>query len=376
MNKHFIDLKIETKDSLSTIKDLYRHNIEIEHITYLNNNIIVKVSYNDYLEISKYYKTKILKHYNLYGLKNDIKKDKFYILSIILLFIFIYIISNIIIDIKIVTSNYEMNNLITYELNKHEVKKYTLKKDYYKLLEIKEQILNDNKDTIEWLEIENIGMSYVVKVENRIINNIEKETSYCNLVAKKDGLIKRFNISKGELLVNINDYVKQGDILVTGSINYNEENKNNVCAEGVIYANTWYNMNIKINTSYKEKNITKNKRYNLSIKNKDIDYRLFKDRLDNYETTKKRILKLFNTEIFLDTDYELESITKEYKEEDIENLIDKEIKNKFSNLLKDEYKIVSKNVLKKEIKDSIIDIDIFVVVEENIAKKEEYQIME
>ena len=57
-------------------------------------------------------------------------------------------------------------------------------------------------------------------------------------------------------------------------------------------------------------------------------------------------------------------------------MIDNEIQSKFQNLLKEDYKIVSKKVLKKDVNNSIIDIDIFIVVEENIAVEEKYEIIE
>ncbi len=43
---------------------------------------------------------------------------------------------------------------------------------------IKNKILEENKDTLEWLEIIRNGTKYTIRVEERIINNKIKITKY------------------------------------------------------------------------------------------------------------------------------------------------------------------------------------------------------
>ena len=56
-------------------------------------------------------------------------------------------------SIKIVYNDKEVIKTIEKELKKYGIEKYKLKKDYIYLNEVKENILKNNKDTLEWLEI-------------------------------------------------------------------------------------------------------------------------------------------------------------------------------------------------------------------------------
>ena len=73
-------------------------------------------------------------------------------------------------------------------------------------------------------------------------------------------------------------------------------------------------------------------------------------------------------------DYEVQSETKKYSEDELNKLIEDEVNSKMKTLLKSDYEIVKKKVLKKSLNDSIIDIDVFVVALENIAEEKEYTI--
>jgi len=64
-----------------------------------------------------------------------------------------------------------------------------------------------------------------VRVEERIINNYEEESGFCHIVASKSGIVKSISTKKGVSLVNINDYVSSGEILISGEIKLNEEVK-------------------------------------------------------------------------------------------------------------------------------------------------------
>ena len=168
--------------------------------------------------------------------------------------------------------------------------------------------------------------------------------------------------------------VKKGDILVTGAIKFNEEVKNNVCASGKVYANTWYNVNIKVPSTYQENIKTGAKRFNMSLKNKNNNYLIFKPRLSNYVSEEKKILSILGNSLYLTLDYEVQSETKKYYEDELNKLIEDEVNSKMKTLLKSDYEIVTKKVLKKSLNDSIIDIDVFVVALENIAEEKEYTI--
>lgn len=371
---HFVKVAIKTNNNISLVQSLNRMSINIYEINYEQKKVLLKITYADYKKIKKYYNCKIVKHYNIYGYKDKFQRMKIYYLAIIVFIILTFFLSRIILEVKVIHTNPIIRELILRDLKDYNIKKYTIKKDFASLEKIKNEIVLNNKEQIEWLSIENVGMKYIIRVEERIINKKEENNKYCNLVATKDGLVKSFNISRGDALISNNMNVKKGDILVTGAIKFNEEVKNNVCASGKVYANTWYNVNIKVPSTYQENIKTGAKRFNMSLKNKNNNYLIFKPRLSNYVSEEKKILSILGNSLYLTLDYEVQSETKKYSEDELNKLIEDEVNSKMKTLLKSDYEIVTKKVLKKSLNDSIIDIDVFVVALENIAEEKEYTI--
>lgn len=64
-----------------------------------------------------------------------------------------------------------------------------------------------------------------------------------HLVAKKKGTIIGMFIEEGEAKAKINDFVKPGQLLVSGLIG-NDERKKIVPAKGEVLAETWYKANV------------------------------------------------------------------------------------------------------------------------------------
>lgn len=283
------------------------------------------------------------------------------LISIILL-IFIY--SNIIIEINIETSNKYYYNIISNELAKYKLNKYTIKKSEKKLNEIKNKILDNNK-SIEWLNIENVGMKYNIKLEPNISYEIEEKHSKCDIVSTKDATITKVISSNGVELKEINDYVKKDDVLITGEIKLQDETKNYICAEGTVYGKTWYTIKIKTTKYYENKTNTKKKRYNIEFNNK----KLFKDKYFYHDDTKKRLIKIFNNEINIIKEQEVNKEYLKYDEDTLYKMIDKLIEEKMNSQLKDNYKIIERKLLKKVDNNSTIELEYFIVAEEIISTK-------
>ena len=210
-------------------------------------------------------------------------------------------------------------------------------------------------------------MKYIINVEPKVNKEKQEEPPYCNVISLKDSMVTRIITSKGMEVVDVNDSVKKGDILISGDIKFNEETKEQVCASGQVYGHTWYTVNITIPRNYEEITKLSKKRYNLEISFNNKKYRLFKDRLTKYQTQSKEIVNLLGFKLSLLKDTEIESNTKEYTDHELENNIKKQIEDKMKNILKGEYKIITQKVLKKELNDSKIDMEVFIVAEEEIS---------
>lgn len=342
-------------------------NINIYKVKYSKNTITITINHNDYSKINKLVK---INNINYLGIKKNIlniKKEKKSIINLFLIIILIILYSSIIIKIDVTTENKELKSLIINELDRRNIKKFTFYKKESSLKSIKEDLLNTLKDQIEWINIEREGMHYTIKLQQKLNKNLEQTPPYCHIVATKDATITRIISSVGMELVLANDSVKKDDILITGDISYNNEIKSKTCAQGTVYGKTWYTIKITIPKYYEEVTLHDNYRYNLLIKHNNKNSKIFKPRFSNYQNRNKKIMNFFGIELYLQKEYQTSIETNKYSEEEIERKIIELVENKMKPTLKGEGKILERKVLKKEENDSKIDIEIFIVAEEEIG---------
>ena len=84
-------------------------------------------------------------------------------------------------------------------------------------------------------------MYYNISLTERIIKetpNVENEIM--DIVSTKDALIQKVIIRKGTDIKYVNDYVKKGEVIISGDIIKNEEVVGNVMPDGDIYGEVWY----------------------------------------------------------------------------------------------------------------------------------------
>ena len=363
MNKYII---INVKNNIKRfINKCNKYNIELYNINYIDkDNIIVKINKEDYKNIKTYNCYSEIEIYRNVGIDyffNRIDKLKYFILSFILCLVFTYLISNIILRINVIHSNKNIRELVSDELYEYGIKKYSIKKDFNKLEDIKNKILESNKDKLEWISITNIGMTYVVRVEERIIDKPKVENEYCNVVATKESLVTNIFSDKGEILINVNDLVRKDDILISGNLILNEETKSYTCASGKVMGKVWYNTNITIKRDYLKKEYTGKKRYNFIINHKILKNNKY-SKFDKKYIINNRFIKIYK---------EIEYKEKRYKYNELDSVNKAllEIDNKFKNKLNNNGKVLDKKILNKNINNKEINLNVFVITEENIGKQ-------
>lgn len=373
MNK-IIWVKSKCDDYYKFINKLQYLRINIIEIKYENKNIYLKIEAKYLEKLNKYlvsYKFKVVKELGIYNIINKIKKNYIYLTSLLIGIILFIIMSNMIFKINIIHENKEIRELIKEELDEYGIKVLSFKKSYKELDKIRQEILDKYPDKLDWMEFEIDGLIINVRIEERIITDTTKDDKVCDIVAVKSGIINDILIENGEILVNINDYVKEGDTLVTGIVKYNEEEKRLTCASGEIYATTWYTVNVKIPFNYNEYIETGKKKYNIIWENNGNKHLLLRERFTNYNSYLKNILKVFDFNLYLETEMETEKVTKTYTEEDaLEMGINKAIEN-IKIKLSDKDEIIDKKVLKKVVNDSTMDIEVFIIVKELISTQKE-----
>lgn len=367
MNNHYLQVEVATSIPLKTIKFLSSLNINLYEVKISSNKLILKITIEDYKRLKKLINCQKIKDY---GLKEQIKKlfQNTIFLYIAIVFLFsVFICTNLTAKIIVIHSNPELRNLLTKELASYNIKSLSFKKNYQKIQTIKKEILHKYQEQLEWLEIFREGMNYVVKVQDRIITNIEPMPNYCDVIAKKDGIIKRIVPINGETITDLNKYVREGDTLITGKIIANEEMKTTTCAQGLIYAETWYQISISMPKEEIIKLYTDKKRYNLFIESNNFSWKIFRSRLDKFDTTNNLLLKIGDYKLYLQQEQEYEIKKENLTDKEIISKINEEINLKLKTKLKENYKILSQKVLKKSINDSTIYMEVFVTVEEQIG---------
>ena len=365
----FIEVNNNIKRFINKCK---KYSIELHNLNYINKDkIIVKIDKNDYDLIKKYNyysEINIYKKIGLDNIKDKIFNQKYFILLFIFLLVFMYFVSNIIFKINVIHSNKNIRELVISELENYGIKKYSYKKSFNELEKIKKQILDNNKNKLEWISITNVGMTTVIRVEERIIDEIKKSKEYCNIISTKDSLITNIYGIKGEIIVNVNDIVKPNDILISGNILLNEENKGYICATGKVMGKVWYNTSITLERVYEKKEYTSKTRFNFTLNNKILRNIKYK----NYD--KKYLIKTKYFSIYKELEYKLKKYKYNEKESIEKALL--EIDNKFKSKLGKNGKILNKKILSKSMNNNIVELKLFIITEEDISKQEVLNISE
>lgn len=358
--KRFLDNLISLKISLYDVK-----------LTDKELTIVVDLDdYDKILKLKTSYKIKVIDYYGLVKYENILKKYNVFFICLIIGLVLIKVLSSIVFDIDIEHPKSEIRELVLADLEEFGISKYHFKVSYDEKEKIIKKILHKETDRLEWLEIDSIGTKYVVKVEERIKNDPKIDNTFQHIVAKKDAMILQIQASSGEIKVSKNDYVKKGDILISGFITKDEEIKKKVKAVGTVYGEVWYQAEITLPKVYKEIKYTKNSKKRFQVKFLSHDFLLFD--FKPYKTYESNNITLLENRLLpMSFNYskvsETKKITKRYTgtkgEKEALKLAEKNLKKKLS--VNDS--IISKKVLKKTEKDSKIIVDIFFKVKEDIT---------
>ena len=373
MNK-IIWVRSKCSDYYRFISKVQYLNINILDIKYENNYVYLKID-NKYLEkLNKYlvsYKFRVVNVTGIYKVIELLKKNYIFVICLFIGVILFLVFSNMIVKINIIHENKEIREIIANELDEYGIKVLSFKKSYDELDEIRQEILDKYPDKLDWMDFDVDGQVINVRVEERIITDTSKSDKVCDLVATKSGVINDILVSEGEVKVNINDYVREGDTLVSGVITYNEEDKRYTCASGRVYATTWYTASVSIPLEYYEYEETGNKKYNIVWEVDDNKKSILKNRFTNFNSSLKNIFHIFDFNLYLETQNETEKIVKTYTEEEAINVgINKAISS-IEITLGEFDEIIDKKVLKKYVNNSTMDIEVFIIVKELISAEKE-----
>lgn len=373
-----IKIKIEGRNVDNFLRRLINNKVNIEKVIPKSyNTMYIIIDYNELdkvLRLKTIYNIKIIKYYGKLRLLKYIKKNMFVLIFLLVGLLMIYTLSNIVFSIEVIHSNSNIIKLVNEELDKNGIKKYSFVKDYEEIEKIKKKILEDNKDTLEWLEIIREGTKYTVRVEERIINKDNKDDKVYDIVSSKNAVIKKIYAISGEKVRNVDTYVKKGDTIISSDITLPNNSKVSKSASGRVEGEVWYTVRVEYPYIYNETIYTGKKKKVLvfNLLNKRISFFDF----HKYKSFDRNIKYIFNNNIIplsltYEDEYETRVINDIYtydtaREKAIETAKEK-LLDKYSNIID----ITNIKVINEEDLSSKILVDLFITCTEDITSYKE-----
>ena len=377
--KSKIKINIKGRKIERFIKRLADNKINIYNMEMINRNeaniVILKSDYLKVLNIKSIYEFNIVGGTGMIKIRKTLKLNSLILVFLVIGIIVLQILSRMIFSIEVIHTDKSIRNKMLSELENYGLKIHAFKKSYDEVQKIKEQILTNHKDDIEWLEIENIGTKYIVRLEERKIKNNEESNEKRHVIASKNAIIKKIEAENGEIVKEINSYVNAGDIIISGNITLNEQVKNTVSASGHVYGEVWYKVKVDYPLAYSEKHETGNSQkrlvFNFLNKSYELGFKKYKDKNVSSKTLLKHIFLPIS--LTYDNQREVIAIDEVYTIEQAIKKAEERAYVEINSKLNDKEKILSSKNLKVDVNDSKIELEIFFTVYEDIT---EYQKIE
>ena len=373
-----VKIRVRGRNVNLFIKRLIKNKINIiKVIPKSYKEVLLIVDYNDIDRINKIktiYSIDIISYYGTLRIFKYIKKNIFIISFLIIGIIMIYILSNIIFSIDIIHSNSNIISLVDSELKSHGIKKYSFVKSYKEIEKIKKDILEDNRDNLEWLEIIRSGTKYIVRVEERIINKDNNSSNNYSIVAKKNAVIKSITAYNGEKVKEVNSYVKKGEEIISSYVTMPNNEKVFSGANGKVIGEVWYNVSIDYPYYYNEVLYTGKKRRVISFNILSKSYSLFNfKKYKSFDINRKYIYKNSITPVSLSIDYEYETkiINDIYTYDTAKEKAIMVAKDKLKEKYKDIIDIDKVIITYEEETSSMISLNLFITCNEDITEYKE-----
>ncbi len=372
MNNNLVKIRITGKNPDLFLKLYIINKVNYRNLKRKKNVLELVVNYECFLYLKQkksIYDINIVKEYGFIKYKHLFLRNISLVIAFIISLIYLYIISNISFKIDVVHNDSKIRELVYEELEKNGIAKYHFIPSFSKRREILDKILSENKDELEWIEIKRKGSTLSVKVTQRIINEEEEEEKPRHIVAKKSGIIISIKASHGEILKQVNDYVEEGEIIISGDITKDDVVKEQVVAQGVVYAETWYLVKVSYPLNYEETIYLSEVKNNLVINIFGNDYSLFKNYSKNYIENAKTIIKdkIFPFSIRIEKQRKIKVNKQKYTQNQALKMAIKQAVKKIKKKLSSDEYIIDKKALNFTLNNSTIEVEVFFKVCENIT---------
>ena len=297
------------------------------------------------------------------------KNRKVFIFLFFTLILSICALSNFIWNIEIEGNQTITTEEILNELNQNGIKQGTLKYKIDTTKTIEKMRLKDSR--ISWIGMKIEGTNIKVNIVEAVEKpNIIDENEYCDIIAQKEGIITKINVTSGTALVKEGDVIEQGEKLIGGWMEGKYTGVRYMHASGEIEAKVWYISEMEENYIQQEKTKTNNQetKYGLIINKKPINFYKNLSKFEKYDTmeTKNKIKILNNFYLPIEfkkiTNYEYKYEQKEYTKEELQNNITNKLEEQMKSNIEGK-EIINKNTIIEPTENSIKVKLIYEVIE-------------
>ncbi|RPF55594.1 sporulation protein YqfD [Aquisalibacillus elongatus] len=290
-----------------------------------------------------------------------------FLLSLLFTIGLIFILSNMVWKIEISGGSPEVRYEVDELIGDLGMNRGSFMQSMESISSIEREIMNKVEE-VSYVGIKRTGTSFYIMIEENDHNNINEDRLPSNLVATNSGTVQKVYITNGRPLVQVNDVVRKGDVLVTGRLD--DENDVYTYSEGEVLAEVWYNITGTIDLSQEKRDLIDDVQhhYSLGIGNRDISINE-PDELRLLLEEEKPIYFLFwKTPLNIQKKYYYEEgeITETIDEEIIDQVIEEQLKRKLGQSVE----VISQNVLHLDKDSDKVKIEMFVKVMEDITKEE------
>lgn len=230
--------EVVSDDIISLLNSFKKDHLIVFQLTKIDDN-----TYRFYLPIyqrflARKYNMQIIKSIGILYYLVVLFCKKINIIGVISFALTLLICSCFIFKVEITGNSPSNTKLVEEVLKENNINAGDLKKSYQELNEIYDDLKASFKGKIDYLNIYQEGGVLFVKYTNSV-GAKEVENNFQNIYASKDGVIQSIDVSSGNIVVQVNQFVKKGDLLVSNTItSTNGENKI-IATKGKVMAYTY-----------------------------------------------------------------------------------------------------------------------------------------
>lgn len=319
-------------------------------------------------------KMKFLNRIGAPFLYKHLHKNSGIFIGSIVFIVVILILSNMVWGVEIKGANPATEYKIRKELDKMGIETGKLQFFIDDVENIQRQ-LTHNIQVITWVGVELKGTTFHLEVVEKKEPKKIEEMGPQNLVAKKEAVITKIFVEKGQQLVNANDHVSKGELLVAGTIG-KEGQTELVSAKGEIIGETWYKSNVELplQSTFQVFNGNEKEKHSVKLGNVNIPFWGFgKPKYKEFETEMSakniRFLKWELPISFVNTTFrESEQVTRTYSNEEAVEIAKEIARKDIKSQLSEDANIKGEKVLQQAIENGKVKLAIHFQIIENIAE--------